>query len=92
MKYEPVPVPQNLFKTINEKDVFTTKIQIDWFDSDHFIGQDDHFNDTTDDSRAQSIKGDNSEDISHDELDSQQWLSFKSHIYNDFGINYWTWH
>ena len=42
MKYQPVPVPENLFKTINEKDPFTTKIQIDRVDSDRVIAQDDH--------------------------------------------------
>ena len=49
MKDKPVPVPKNLFKTINEKDTFTTKIQIDRFDSERFVGQDDHFDDTKDD-------------------------------------------
>ena len=37
MKYQSVPVPENLFKIINETDPFTTKIQIDWFDSDCII-------------------------------------------------------
>ena len=55
MKYEPVPVPKNLFKTINEKDTFTTKIQINPFDNDHFICQDDHFDDTEDGGQTQSI-------------------------------------
>ena len=34
MKYQPVPMLDNLFKAINETDSFTTKIQIDHFDSD----------------------------------------------------------
>ena len=38
MKHKPVPVSKNLFKLINEKDTFTIKIQIDWFNSDRFIG------------------------------------------------------
>ena len=42
-------MPENLFKSITEKDTFTTNIQIDIFDSDRFIGQDNHFNDTEDD-------------------------------------------
>ena len=69
MKYEPIPLPNNLFKTISQKDSFTTKIQIDQFDSDRFIGQDDHFNDTKDDSQLQSRKVNNFEDKSHDEVD-----------------------
>ena len=28
INYQPIPVSENLFKTINEKDLFTTKIQI----------------------------------------------------------------
>ena len=74
MKYKPVPVPENQFKTINEKDIFTTKIRIDWFDSDRFIGQDDHFNDTKDDDRTQTNGVDNSEDENHNEVDSPQQL------------------
>ena len=52
MKYKPVPVPKNIFKTINEKDAYTTKIHINRFDDDHFIGQDDHFDDTKDDGQT----------------------------------------
>ena len=48
MKYQPVLVPKNLFKTINDMDSFTTKIQIDHFDSDRFTAQDDHFDNTKD--------------------------------------------
>ena len=29
VRYEPVPVPESLFKSINEKDTFTIKIQMD---------------------------------------------------------------
>ena len=36
MKYEPIPAPENLFKSINEKDMFTTKIEFNRFDSDRF--------------------------------------------------------
>ena len=45
-------MPENLFKTINEKDLFTTKIQINQFDSDRFIAQDDHLDDTENDGRT----------------------------------------
>ena len=56
MKYGPVPMPNNLFKTINETDTFTTKIQINQFNNDCFIGQDDHFDNTKDDGQTQSNK------------------------------------
>ena len=45
-------MPESLCKTINEKDPFTTKIQIDRFDSDIFNGQDDHSDNTKDDGRT----------------------------------------
>ena len=41
-----VSMPKNLFKTINETDPFTTKIQINHFNSDCFTAQDDYFNNT----------------------------------------------
>ena len=81
MKYQPVPVPENLFNTINETNSFTTKIQINQFDSDRFIAQDDHFDNTGDEGKTQSNNVDNSEDESYDELDSSQQLdSMESNI------------
>ena len=74
MKRKPVPVPENLFKSTNEKDPFTTKIQINRFDSDRFIGQDDHFDDTKDDGQTQSNKVDHFEDESHNEVVSPHQL------------------
>ena len=65
---------ENLFKTINETDSFTTKIQIGQFDSDRFIGQDDHFDDTEDDGQTQSKEIYISVDESHNEFDSPQQL------------------
>ena len=53
-----------------KKDTFTTKIQINRFDNDRFIGQDDHFGNTEDDDQTQSNKMDISEDERHNELDS----------------------
>ena len=67
-------MPENLFKTINEKDPFTTKIQIDQLDSDRFIAQDDHFDNLKDDGQTQSNNMDKSEDKSYDELDYSQQL------------------
>ena len=53
MKYKPVPMPEDLLETINQKDSFTTNIQIDHFDSDHYKTQKDHFNNTQDDNQVQ---------------------------------------
>ena len=44
MKYQPVPVSENLIKAINETDPFTNKIQIDHFGSYYFTAQDNHSN------------------------------------------------
>ena len=48
LKYKPVliPIPGNIIKAINEKDSFITKIQINHFDSDCFIDQDYHLDNT----------------------------------------------
>ena len=74
MKYKQVLVPENLPQTINEKDTLTTKIQIDWFDSDRSIGQDNHINFTKDDDQTWSNEVGNSVDESHDELNIPQQL------------------
>ena len=80
MKYHSVSVSENLFKIINEKDSFTTKIHIDWFDSDRFVIQDDCFVDTEDDGQTWSNKVDNSEDRCHDEVDSPYQLDCMHNI------------
>ena len=64
MKYKPVPMPGNLFKTINGMNSFTIKIQINQSNSDHFKAQDDHCDDTKDEGQTQSNDVDNSEDES----------------------------
>ena len=52
MKYQPVPVPKDLIKAINETDSFTNRIQIYHFDSEHRTAQDDHFDNNKDDNRT----------------------------------------
>ena len=42
MKYKPVPVPEDLIGAINEMDLFTNKIQINHFDSDHLTTENDY--------------------------------------------------
>ena len=36
LKYEPIPMPEDLIKATNEKESFTTIIQTNYFDSDHY--------------------------------------------------------
>ena len=49
-KRQPICVPQDLIKAINETDFFNNKIKIDHFDNDHFIVKDDHSHNYEDDS------------------------------------------
>ena len=74
MKYKLVPVSEDLIQVINEMNSFTTKIQINHFNSDHFTAQDDHFDNTKDNGQAQCDAVGNSEDESYDEIDSSQKL------------------
>ena len=46
LKYIPVPMPEDLIEVINEMDTFTTNIQINHFDSDHYTAQEDYFDNT----------------------------------------------
>ena len=52
MKYQPVPMPEDLIEVINEIDSLTTKIQINHFDSDRFTAQDDYFDNIQYDSQT----------------------------------------
>ena len=63
---------EDLIKAINEIDTFTTDIQIDYFDSDHYTAQEDRFDNAQDDGQAQCGDVHNSEHESYDELDSSQ--------------------
>ena len=72
IKYQPVSMPGNLFKTTNGIDSLTTKIQINYFDSDQFTAQDNHFNNTKDEGQTQSIDLNNFEDECYDALVSSQ--------------------
>ena len=70
MKYQPVSVPENLFKINNGTDPFTIKIQINQFNNDYFTAQDDHFDNTKDEGQTHSNYVNNSEDESYGALDS----------------------
>ena len=76
MKYQPVPVNENLLETISERDLFTNKIQLNHLISNRFTAQDDHFNNIEDDNETQSNDVNNSEDESHYELDSSQQIDY----------------
>ena len=76
MKYQLVPVHENLFKTISETDSFTNNTPIDHPNSNRFITQDDHFNNTKNYDETQYNDVDNSEDESHDELDNLQQIDY----------------
>ena len=53
LKYKPVPMSDDLIEAINEMDTFTTNIQINHFDSDHYTAKEDHFNNSRDDGQDQ---------------------------------------
>ena len=74
MKYQSVPVPEDLIETMNKTDSSDNKIQINHFDSDHSIVRDDHPNNNNDESQTPSNDKDNSEDGGHGKLDSSQQL------------------
>ena len=63
-------MPEDLIETINEMDTFTTNIQINYFDSDHYTAQEDHFDNIQDDGQDQCDDVDNSEHVCYNELDS----------------------
>ena len=44
--YKPVPIPEDLLKTINQKDSLTTNIQINHFDCDYHTTRKDYFSNT----------------------------------------------
>ena len=74
MQYQPVPVPENLSKIINETNSLITKIQINQFNNDRVIARDDHDDDTKDKGQTGSNDIYNSADESYVELDSSQKL------------------
>ena len=69
-EYQSVPVPEDLIKAISETDSYDNKIQVNHFDRDHSIVNDDHSNNNNDDDGRTHFNDDNnSEDESYDELD-----------------------
>ena len=74
MKYQSIPVPKDLIKSVNTKHSFDNKIQIDHFNIEQYILRDDHFNNNKYDSQTPSNNENNSQDGSHGELDISQHL------------------
>ena len=75
IKYQPIYVPEDLTKAINETDLFTNKIQTNHFNSDHFIVQDNYSDNYKDGGQNHFNNGNNPEDESDYELDSSQQLN-----------------
>ena len=75
VKYQSVPVSKDLIEAISKTDQSDNKIQVNHFDSNHSIVQDDHFNNKDNDGRTHFNDENNSEDESYDELDSSQHLN-----------------
>ena len=50
MKYQSVPLPEDLIKVISKTDSSDNKISVDHFNSDYSIVRDDHYNNNNDDS------------------------------------------
>ena len=75
MKYQSVPIPEDLINTMNKIDSSDNKIQIDHFDSDQSIVWDNHSNNNDNDSQTPNNDVDNSEGGSHGKSDSSQQLN-----------------
>ena len=74
MKYQLVPVPEDLIKTMNKTYSSENKMQINHFDSNQSVVWDDHSNNNDCDSQTPNNDKNNSQDGSHGELDSSQQL------------------
>ena len=77
--YQPIHAPKDLIKAINKTDSSNNKIQVDYFNSNHYVVQDNHLNNNKDDGQTPRKDKDNSKDDNHDELDSSpQLIDMKS--------------
>ena len=76
MKYQSVPVPEDLIELINKTDSSNNKIRMDHFDIEQSIVRDNCFNNNEYDSQTSNNNKDNSEDVDIDELDNSQHLDY----------------
>ena len=74
MKYQSVPVPENLIKLTDKTDSSDKKIRIDHFDIEQSVVRDDYSNNSKYGSQIANNNKDNSEDGDTDELDNSQHL------------------
>ena len=77
IKYQSVPVPGDIIEAISETDSSDNKIQVNHFNNDHSIVQDDHYNNNNDDNQTHLNDEDNFEDESYYKLNSLQQLNGK---------------
>ena len=75
IKYQSVPVPEDLIKVVNKTDLSDKKIHVDHFNNHHLIVQDNPSNINNDNGNTHFNDENNSEDKSYDELDSSQQLN-----------------
>ena len=77
--YQPIQVSEDLIKVINKTNLSNNKIQVNHFDSNHSIVQDDNSKNNKDDGQTLCNDKNISEDESHGELDSSpQIIDIKS--------------
>ena len=74
MKYQSVPVPEDLIKTMNKTDSSDNKIRIDHFDIKQSVVGNNHSNNKEYNSQTPSNNRNNSGDESHNELNNSQHL------------------
>ena len=73
--YQSVPVSEDLIEATSKTDSSDNKNQVNHFDSNHSIVQDDHYNNNNDDGRIHSNDKDDDDDESYDKLDGSQQLN-----------------
>ena len=69
MKYQSVPIPEDLVKVTNTTNSSNNKIQVDHVNSEDSIVQDDHFNNNKDDGQTQFKDKNSSVNKSHGKSD-----------------------
>ena len=74
MKYQSVPVPDDLIKTMSKTESSNNRIQIDCFNIKQSVIRDNHSNNNEYDSQTPNNNKDNSGDGDTDELDNLQHL------------------
>ena len=71
-QYQPVPMPEEIIQAVNEIGTITNTIQLDHFDSDHHIAQQNHFGATQDNNQQHYVSIKKSDHESDGHLDESQ--------------------